>query len=248
MRESCSLTRDGRALLVWTSSNITAGSDTTAIFLRALIHQLLTHPSSLKTLLAELEKAANDGQLDSLASWKQTHDLPYLTACINEAGRLHPPFGLPFEREVPPEGAVVCGQPLKGGTVVGMSAWVTHRDRDTFGEDCDEWRPERWLCEADERKRMEAALLTVCHARFPPDFRRPLFTHAFFAAWYHNGRETNTDILFLPPCVVRCRSQVMLGKEHLPPRDLQGGADSPKTFRCEYSFSNIFNERLNRAD
>lgn len=169
----CSLTRDGRALLVWTSSNITAGSDTTAIFLRAIIHQLLTHPSSLKTLLTELDKAANDGQLDSLASWKQTHGLTYLTACINEAGRLHPPFGLPFEREVPPEGAVVCGQPLKGGTVVGMSAWVTHRDRDTFGEDCDEWRPERWLCESEDRKRMEGALLTVRHVHFPQDLRRP---------------------------------------------------------------------------
>ncbi|CAF9907275.1 hypothetical protein IMSHALPRED_005488 [Imshaugia aleurites] len=149
------------ALLVWTSSNITAGSDTTAIFLRAILHQLLTHPSTLKTLLAELDKAASDGQLDDLALWKQTNGLPYLTACINEAGRLHPPFGLPFEREVPPEGAVVCGQFLKGGTVVGMSAWVTHRDWKTFGEDCDEWRPERWLCDPDERKRMEAALLTI---------------------------------------------------------------------------------------
>lgn len=160
---SRSLTRHGRALLVWTSSNITAGSDTTAIFLRAIFRQLLTHPSTLKTLLAELDQAANDGHLDSLASWTQTHDLPYLTACINEAGRLHPPFGLPFERQVPPEGAVVCGRHLKGGTVVGMSAWVTHRDRNTFGEDCDDWRPERWLCDTDERKRMEGALLTVSH-------------------------------------------------------------------------------------
>ena len=157
--------KGGRALLVWTSSNITAGSDTTAIFLRAIFHQLLTHPSTLETLLAELEQAATDGQLDPLASLKQTHELPYLTACINEAGRLHPPFGLPFEREVPPEGAMVCGQQLKSGTIVGMSAWVTHRDRNTFGEDCDEWRPERWLCDPDERKKMETALLTVGHAR-----------------------------------------------------------------------------------
>lgn len=50
-------------------------------------------------------------------------------------------------------------------TIYTCGEWVTHRDRATFGDDCDEWRPERWLCDAKERKQMEAALLTV---RRPP--------------------------------------------------------------------------------
>ena len=91
---------------------------------------------------------------------------------IKEAGRLHPPFGLPLERVVPEEGATICGVRLKAGTVVGMSAWVVHRDKETFGEDAGDWRPERWLQEEVKgegreewearRKKMEAALLTVC--------------------------------------------------------------------------------------
>ena len=69
--------------------------------------------------------------------------LPCLDAVIKEAGRIHPPFSLPYERVVPPEGAVICGKWLPGGTAVGMSAWVTRRDYELFGHDADVWRPER---------------------------------------------------------------------------------------------------------
>lgn len=87
--------------------------------------------------------------------------LPYLNACFKEAGRIHPPFGLHLERVVPPEGLEVCGKMLPGGTIVGMNAWVVHRDPDVFGTDADAWRPERWL-EGDEAhiKRMDSSLMT----------------------------------------------------------------------------------------
>lgn len=95
-------------------------------------------------------------------SWKESRQLPYLDACIKEAGRLHPPFGLNLERVVPAGGLEICGQHIPSGTVVGMNAWAVHRDRDVFGQDASSWRPERWL-EGDEEniKRMEASLLTV---------------------------------------------------------------------------------------
>ena len=150
-----------RALLIWTSSNITAGSDTTAILLRTVFHQLLTHPDTMRRLMDELDSAAATGNLEPMASWKQTRSLPYLDACIKEAGRIHPPFGLPLERVVPPDGAEVCGKYIKGGTIVGMNAWVVHRNMEIFGQDCDKWRPERWFCDQEERKKMEASILTV---------------------------------------------------------------------------------------
>ncbi|KAL9118463.1 MAG: hypothetical protein Q9187_004994 [Circinaria calcarea] len=149
------------AVSVWASSNITAGSDTTGIFLRTFFYQLLTHPPTLQKLRSELEGAAAAGKLDPIASWKQARELPYLDACVKEAGRIHPPFGLPYERVVPPEGATISNRRIPGGTIVGMSAWVVHRDRDLYGEDCDEWNPGRWLCEGEKRRKMESALLTV---------------------------------------------------------------------------------------
>ncbi|KAJ4415485.1 hypothetical protein N0V82_007287 [Gnomoniopsis sp. IMI 355080] len=164
-------TLPGWALPAWTSSNIIAGSDTTAIFLRTMFHQLLTHPTSLQKLRAELDEAAAHGNLSETATWKQSIALPYLTACFKEAGRIHPPFGLHLERVVPPGGLDVCGSTLPAGTIVGMNAWVVHRDPAVFGPDADAWRPERWLprrqqdgvVDGDDEariKKMDAALLT----------------------------------------------------------------------------------------
>ncbi|MCJ1258546.1 hypothetical protein MMC24_006379 [Lignoscripta atroalba] len=146
------------AINAWATSNITAGSDTTAILLRTIFYNLLKYPQTLQALREELDAKAN---LDELVTWKQSLTLPYLDACIKEAGRMHPPFGLPYERVVPSEGAIISGQRLRGGTVVGISAWVVHRDYSVFGNDSDIWRPERWTeCDGDRRRKMENTLMT----------------------------------------------------------------------------------------
>ncbi|RAK98993.1 cytochrome P450 [Aspergillus ibericus CBS 121593] len=148
------------ALTAWTTSNVGAGSDTTAILLRTIIYQLLKHPECLARLLGELQEARQQGQLSDIVTWREARELRYLDAVIKESGRLHPPFGLPFERVVPPEGAVICGQAIPGGSVVGISAWAIHRDPETFGADSDEWKPERWLCDEKTRRKMDNALMT----------------------------------------------------------------------------------------
>lgn len=146
----------------WTLSNLQAGSDTTAITLRAVIYFLLRHPPSLAKLLAELEAARDGDRLSDVATWKEARQLPFLDACIKEAGRLHPATGLALERVVPAGGAEICGQRFAGGTVVGMNAWVVHRDRGVFGEDAEEWNPDRWLVADEGRRRiMDKSLLTV---------------------------------------------------------------------------------------
>ena len=42
---------------------------------------------------------------------------------------------------------------------MGCNAWVVQRDRKTFGEDCDSYRPERWLADSDSTHKMERAML-----------------------------------------------------------------------------------------
>lgn len=83
-------------------------------------------------------------------------------ACIKEAMRMHPGVSLPLERIVPLGGTKLCGTYLPAGTVVGVNAAVIHRDRTIFGEDADDFRPERWLKDGQESaRRMERYLLTV---------------------------------------------------------------------------------------
>jgi cytochrome P450 len=140
---------------------VTAGSDTTSILTRSVFYQLLKHPDKLQRLMDELDQADREGRLSEYVSWQEAQQLPYLDAVIKEAGRLHPPFGLHLERHVPPEGAVICGAHLPGGTIVGTNSWAIHRREDPFGKDADEFRPERWLCDEVQRQKLGRALLTV---------------------------------------------------------------------------------------
>lgn len=91
-------------------------------------------------------------------SYSQARELPYLHACVQEAFRLHPALGWMPERIVPPSGATICGTFIPGGTIVGCIPWVVQRDKETFGEDCDTYRPERWLVDAETTRRMERAM------------------------------------------------------------------------------------------
>lgn len=75
-------------------------------------------------------------------------------AVIHETLRIHANTGLMLERVGPPEGATIDGYTLPAGTIVGVNAWVIHRNKDIFGEDVDGFRPERWL-EASEEKVVE---------------------------------------------------------------------------------------------
>ena len=47
-------------LTAWTTSNVTAGSDTIAIVLRSRFYHLMRHPQSMRCLLDELNNAARN--------------------------------------------------------------------------------------------------------------------------------------------------------------------------------------------
>ncbi len=140
-------------VLSLTSANVFAGSDTTAISLRAIFDHLLRNPETLQTLQDELAEAERRGLFardDKLVRWSEANQLPYLGAVIKEALRIHPAAGLVLERIVPSGGATICGQYFPAATIVGCSAWTVHRSRKVFGVDVDRFCPERWL-ESEER-------------------------------------------------------------------------------------------------
>lgn len=48
---------------------------------------------------------------------------------------------------MPPGGTSIAGRYIPAGKVVGVNAWVAHRNHEVYGEDADDFRPERWLKE-----------------------------------------------------------------------------------------------------
>ncbi|KAF3761754.1 hypothetical protein M406DRAFT_50315 [Cryphonectria parasitica EP155] len=138
-----------------------AGSETTAISLGAVFYYLLRSPSAMQRLRAEIDDAGRRGLFQDrqtgLVTWHESQRLEYLDAVVKEAFRMHPAPGLPLERIVPPQGAEIAGRFIPGGTIVGCSAWVIHRNKEIFGQDAHVFRPERWLVDEAKDKASEEA-------------------------------------------------------------------------------------------
>ncbi|KAI2466334.1 cytochrome P450 [Annulohypoxylon bovei var. microspora] len=128
------------------STNMVAGSDTTAISLSAILYYLLKNPQCFAKLREEVAEAQRTkGVHERDISFKQSQEMPYLQAVIKEALRLHPATGLPIERIVPAGGATIAGRFFPEGSIVGVNTWVEHRNPRIFGEDANEFKPERHI-------------------------------------------------------------------------------------------------------
>ncbi len=142
------------------SSTISAGFDTSAFTMSTIIYFLLKNPGAMKKLRAELDAAVSAGELSNPPRYIEADRIKYLGAVIKESMRLYHFLSQPLERVVPAGGAQISGHWLPGGTTVAVPVPVVHRDVKVFGQDADDFRPDRWL-ETDEHQRiaMERTML-----------------------------------------------------------------------------------------
>ncbi|OAK96861.1 cytochrome P450 [Phaeosphaeriaceae sp. SRC1lsM3a] len=138
---------DDNSVLSMASSNIFAGSDTTGISIGAVLYHLCKNPRSMQKLMQEINGKRSELGLSTGVDipFEAGYSMPYLQACIYEALRMHPAVGMSLPRVVPPEGFEIEGVFLPGGTIIGANPWVIHRQKEIFGDDCEFFRPERWL-------------------------------------------------------------------------------------------------------
>lgn len=132
-----------RTIFTVVAQNLLAGSDTTAVVLRASLYYVVRHPAVLARLRAELDSE----NVTYPVPWKVANaELPYTDALINEILRIHPVSAMLFEREAPAEGFTLPdGRVLPKGTVVAMNFWNPHYNTTIYGADVESFRPERWL-------------------------------------------------------------------------------------------------------
>ncbi|PWY78299.1 cytochrome P450 [Aspergillus heteromorphus CBS 117.55] len=130
---------------------ITAGSDTTAATINALLYLLVRHPDKLQRLREEIDSAVPGGQLSHAALVGK----PYLDGCINEGLRLCPAVMSGVPRETGPEGLTTAGVYIPPHTIVSVPTYTIHRDPRNFRKP-DEFIPERWASQPDMVLRKEA--------------------------------------------------------------------------------------------
>lgn len=138
------------------TSPVVAGSDTTAGLIRAMLLYTATNARVYNKLMAQIDAADRSGQLSTPPRFEEVgQHIPYLEAIRKESLRMVPIAANPFFRKTPPEGAIVDGYIIPGGTEVGISHWPISRDPVFWGDDAETFRPERWTDEKDEyRKKM----------------------------------------------------------------------------------------------
>lgn len=143
-----------------------AGGDTTAITLCAFFYYIIRNPHAHARVQEEIDTAFDEGRLQNPVTHAQAVKLDYFQGCVKETLRLLPPVGMDLPRYVPEGGLLVGPHHLPKGTSVGASAYTFHRSKCAFGEDADEFRPERWV-EASETQRalMERHNIAVSVAR-----------------------------------------------------------------------------------
>jgi cytochrome P450 len=122
-----------------------AGSDTTAIAMRACLYFLMKNPAVYRQVQKEIDDAVEAGQLHFPVKYAEAIQLPLLCASIKESMRLHPSVGLTMPRIVPEGGLDLCGQHIPAGYRVGMNAAVVGYNEEIYGPDAGEFRPARWL-------------------------------------------------------------------------------------------------------
>jgi cytochrome P450 len=126
-----------------------AGSDGFGSASTAFMVSILERPDIFARLMDEIGSAVKTGKLSyPVPTYTEvSQHLPFYAACIKEALRLNPSGAtlLPREVQLGDPDIIINGQKVPVGTEVAMNPWIAHRDTALYGEDAEDFRPDRWL-------------------------------------------------------------------------------------------------------
>lgn len=117
-----------------------AGHETTSGLLSFALYYLLKNPDKLKKAYEEVDRVLKE----PIPSYSQVRELNYIRMILNEALRLWPTaptFSLYAEEDM----VLADKYPIKKGETVTVLIPKLHRDTEVWGDDVEEFRPERFV-------------------------------------------------------------------------------------------------------
>ncbi|KAJ8752960.1 hypothetical protein K2173_008695 [Erythroxylum novogranatense] len=123
----------------------TAGADTTSTTVEWAMAELIKNKQVMKRVRQELEEEQING---NALKESQISQLPYLSACVKETLRLHPPAPLLLPHRAI-EDCKVMNYEIPRDTQLFVNVWAIGRDPHAWGEDPLSFRPERFLGSTD---------------------------------------------------------------------------------------------------
>ncbi|WOG97931.1 hypothetical protein DCAR_0417272 [Daucus carota subsp. sativus] len=126
-----------------------AGRDTTSTTLTWFFWLISKNPLVESKIQEEIETELQVGEGESFMSYNRREDLRkliYLHAALSETLRLFPPVA--FEHMAPIQADVLpSGHAVDKDSKIVLSFYCTGRMESVWGEDCLEFKPERWITE-----------------------------------------------------------------------------------------------------
>ncbi|KQJ98340.1 indole-2-monooxygenase [Brachypodium distachyon] len=145
LQQEYNLTRDNiKAVLI---DMFAAGTDTSYIVMEFAMAELMRKPSVMAKLQAEIRSKTPKGQ--QTVKEEDLSGMAYLKAVVKETLRLHPPVPLLLPRISMSSCDDVNGYAVPAGTRVLVNAWALGRDARSWGEDAEEFSPERFMVDHD---------------------------------------------------------------------------------------------------
>ncbi|KAJ6149580.1 hypothetical protein N7471_000779 [Penicillium samsonianum] len=131
-------------------TQLIAGSDTISNTACGIFYWILHGERSapgtiIPRLQEELDQAIHSEA--KIASYSQIKELPFLRRCIDEAMRLHSTSAIGLPRLVADHspGVDFDGFHFPPGTVLSVPSYTIHHMKDIWGDDVEEFKPDRWL-------------------------------------------------------------------------------------------------------
>lgn len=128
-----------------------AGRDTTASLLSNLCFTISHRPDIQSRLRDEIDGLEDLG-------FETVKDLRYLRAFINESLRMYPIVPMNARQAAADTTLPLGGGPdqqspifVPKGCYMGWNLYSIHRRKDIYGEDAEEFKPERWLDEGEKK-------------------------------------------------------------------------------------------------
>lgn len=142
---------------------VVAGRDTTSATLTWFLWEIGRRPDVEKKVLEEIKRVRGKDENFQVFSLSQVRDMGYMHAVLSETLRLHPPAPL-ATRTCTEDDVLPDGTKVKKGTMVYYNSYAMGRSRRIWGEDCEEFRPERWLDEKGVFQPRSPYVYPVFHA------------------------------------------------------------------------------------
>ncbi|OAA39427.1 Cytochrome P450 family protein [Metarhizium rileyi] len=126
-----------------------AGHENPLLALLSTMYLLAKSPDAQRRLREEVGTIG-----DAVPGWDTLQTMPWLTAVVYESLRLLPPISQLITRRAATSVTLDNGKVVPEGTYIGYNCYSTNRHPDAWGQDADQFLPQRWGSTCEEVQKL----------------------------------------------------------------------------------------------